>query len=137
MGLVTVLYQSLEGVDWVIRYSSHSLSKAGSKYPAHKSEFLALKWDVTNMFYEYLYGNQFDLYNDKNPLTYVLSTMKLDATGHRWIAGLANFNFIIYYWSEKSSVEADALLGIQWNEAITSETVQKVITNVTQCIRSP
>ena len=33
----------------------------------------------------------------KKPLTYVLMTAKLDAMGHRWIAGLANYNFHIHY----------------------------------------
>ena len=32
----------------------------------------------------------FDVYTDNNPLTYVLTTAKLDAMGHRWVAGLAN-----------------------------------------------
>ena len=29
--------------------------------------------------------------------------------GHRWITGLANYNFHIHYQSGKSNVEADAL----------------------------
>ena len=44
-----------------------------------------------------------------NPLTYVLTTAKLDAMGHRWVAGLANYHFHIQYKSGKSNVEADAL----------------------------
>ena len=46
---------------------------------------------------------------DNNPLTYVLTTAKLDTMGHRWITGLANYNFHIHYKSGKSNVEADAL----------------------------
>ena len=34
---------------------------------------------------------------------------KLDATGQRWIANLANFNFKIHYRSRKSNIDADAL----------------------------
>jgi hypothetical protein len=30
-------------------------------------------------------------------MTYVLTTAKLDATGHRWLAALAAFNFNIPY----------------------------------------
>ena len=35
------------------------------------------------------------VYTDNNPLTYVLSTAKLDACSHRWVARLANYNFNI------------------------------------------
>ena len=54
-----------------------------------------LKWEITDQFHKYLYGNTFNryFYTDDNPLTYVQSTAKLDAMGHRWIAGLANYNF--------------------------------------------
>ena len=63
--------------------------KQRKNYSAHKLEFLALKWAVTERFHEYLYGGYFEVYTDNNPLTYVLTTAKLDATGQRWIANLA------------------------------------------------
>ena len=34
---------------------------------------------------------------DNNPMSYVLTTAKLDATGHRWLATLANYHFTIQY----------------------------------------
>ena len=46
-GLGTVLYQTQEdGTEAVIAYASRSLNKAESHYPAHKLEFLTLKWAV-------------------------------------------------------------------------------------------
>ena len=54
---------------------------------------LTLKWAITNRFHEYLYGGQFDVYTDNNPLTYILTSAKLDATGQRWVASLANYDF--------------------------------------------
>ena len=77
-------------------------------------EFLALKWSVTERFHEYLYGGHFEVYTDNNPLTYILTTAKLYATGQRWVASLANYNFKIFYRSGKLNVEADALLRIPW-----------------------
>ena len=56
-----------------------------------------------------MYGGQFDVYTDNNPLTYILTSAKLDATGQRWVASLANYNFQIFYKSRKTNVEADAL----------------------------
>ena len=62
----------------------------------------------------YLYGGEFEVYTDNNPLTYILTTAKLDATGQRWVASLTNYNFKIFYNSGKLNVEADALLRIPW-----------------------
>ena len=62
-------------------------------------EFLCLKWAITDEFHKYLYGNTFSVCTDNNPLSYVLSTAKLDAMGHRQIASLANYNFHIHYKS--------------------------------------
>ena len=51
---------------------------------------------------------------DNNLLTYILTTAKLDATGQRRVASLANYNFKIFYRSGKRNVEADALSRIPW-----------------------
>ena len=69
---------------------------------------------ITERFHEYLYGGHFEVYTDNNPLTYILTTAKLDATGQRWVASLANYNFKIFYKSGKLNVEADALSCIPW-----------------------
>ena len=55
-GLGAVLYQKQEGKLRVIAYASRSVSKTEANYPAHKLEFLALKWAVCEKFHEYLYG---------------------------------------------------------------------------------
>ena len=114
--LGAVLYQrNDDGHNRVIVFASHSLSNTEKNYPAHKLEFLALKWEITDRFHEYLYGTQFDVYTDNNPLTYILTSAKLDATGQRWVASLANYDFRIFYKSGKSNVEADALSRIPRN----------------------
>ena len=110
LGLGAVLYQNdSNGHQRVIAYASCSLSNTERNYPAHKLEFLALKWAVTDRFHEYLYSGQFDVYTDNNPLTYILTSAKLDATGQHWVTSLANYDFQIFYKSGKSNVEADAL----------------------------
>ena len=69
LGLGAVLYQQDEnGKNRVIAYTSRTLSQAEKYYPAHKLKFLALKWAVTNRFHEYLYGGEFAVYTDNNPL---------------------------------------------------------------------
>ena len=49
------------------------------------------------------------MYTDNNPLTYILSTAKLDAIGQRWVAELANYNFSIHYRAGKHNIDADDL----------------------------
>ena len=118
-GLGAVLYQKQDGKLRVIAYASRSVSKAESNYPAHKLEFLALKWAVCEKFHEYLYGStSFEVFTDNNPLTYVLTSAKLDACGQRWVAKLANYNFSIRYRCGVSNTEADALSRIKWPEAL-------------------
>ena len=46
---------------------------------------------------------------DNNPFTYVLTTAKLDATGHRWLAALSNFQLSISYRKGVNNAEADGL----------------------------
>ena len=108
-GLGAILYQKQDGVERVIAYASRGLRQGERRYPAHKLEFLALKWAVTDKFHDYLMGNSFEVVTDSNPLTYVLTSAKLDATGHRWVAALANYDFSIKYRSGKQNIDADAL----------------------------
>ena len=116
------MYQVQEGKQRVIVYASQSLTRSERNYPVHKLEFLALKWAITDKFHKYLYGSQFQVYTDNNPLTYVLTTAKLDATGHRWVAALSNYTFSIIYKPGKVHKDADALSHIKWPEAMELDT---------------
>lgn len=111
-GLGAVLYQRQKGKMVVIGYGSRTLTPPEKNYHMHsgKLEFLALKWAVCERFRDYLYhAPQFTVYTDNNPLTYVLSTAKLNATGHRWVAQLADFNFSIKYRPGRYNADADGL----------------------------
>ena len=108
-GLGAVLYQVQEGKERVIAYASRGLKSAEINYPAHKLEFLAAKWAVTDKFKDLLYCHKFEIVTDNNPLTYVLSSAKLDATGQRWIAALAEYDFTLRYRSGKQNQDADSL----------------------------
>jgi hypothetical protein len=109
-GLGAVLFQVQDGLKRVIAYASRGLNQSESKYPAHKLECLALKWAVCDKFRDYLYGAPFfTVVTDNNPLTYILSSAKLDAMTHRWVAELSLFNFNIKYRSGTANAAADAL----------------------------
>lgn len=72
-------------------------------------EYLALKWAVCEKFKDYLYGSEFVVLTDNNPLTYVLTSAKLDAAGHRWLAALSTYNFSIKYRAGLANKDADGL----------------------------
>lgn len=68
----------------VIAYASRGLDESQRNYPTHKLEFLALEWAITENFQDNLYDKEFT-YTYYNPLIFILSTAKLDTTGHRCV----------------------------------------------------
>ena len=111
-GLGAVLYQRQQGKLRVIAYGSRTLTPAEQKYHYHsgKLEFLALKWAVCEKFRDFLfYSPPFIVYTDNNPLTYVMSSARLNATGQRWVSELADFHFTIKYRPGKNNADADTL----------------------------
>lgn len=108
-GLGAVLYQEHEGRKRVVAYASRGLSRSEARYSAHKLEFLALKWAVTEKFNDYLYGAYFTVVTDSNPLTYLLTSAKLDATSYRWLSAISTYSFKIMYRAGKQNADADGL----------------------------
>ncbi len=115
-GLGAVLAQIQEGKERVLAYASRGLHPSETRYPAHKLEFLALKWAATEKFYDHLYGHKFSVITDNNPLKYVMTTAKLDATGQRWVSHLSMLDFDIQYRQGKCNANADALSRISSQE---------------------
>ena len=79
------------------------------KLPFHKLEFLALKWVVTEHFKEYLPYQPFLVKTNNNPLTYIMMTPNLNATGHQWVGALARFNFQLEYQKGLDNTVVDIL----------------------------
>lgn len=125
-GLGAVLYQEQNGQKKVISYASRGLTKTERNYSAFKLEFLALKWAITDKFKEYLYGTDFTVYTDNNPLTYVMTTAKLDAVGHRWLAALSPYNFNLKFRPGTSNRDADALSRLFQNQPMQEITDQSI-----------
>ncbi|KAL5020815.1 hypothetical protein ScPMuIL_002102 [Solemya velum] len=63
-GLGAVLCQEQEGKMRVIAYASRGVTKSEKNYPAHKLEFLALKWAMVEKYHDYLYGHTFSSEDD-------------------------------------------------------------------------
>ncbi len=108
-GLGAVLYQEHPGGLRPVAFASRKVSSAERNYPIHQLEFLSLKWAVVDKFHDYLYGARFTVRTDNNPLTYVLSTAKLNAVGHRWLAALSTYEFDVQYRPGRQNIDADLL----------------------------
>ena len=108
-GLGAVLNQEYPEGLRPVAFASRKLSPAERNYPIHQLEFLSLKWAVVDKFHDYLYGARFSVRTDNNPVTYVLSSAKLNAAGHRWLAALTTYDFDIIYKPGRDNVDADWL----------------------------
>ena len=133
-GLGAVLSQKqADGRYHPIAYASRVMNETEQRYHSNKQEFLALKWTVTEQFHKYLspYGknrNEFVVRTDNNPLTYIFSSVNLDAAGQRWVAHLASYNFSLEYQKGKDNTVADFLS--QMNERLPEEEVQEYLNQI-------
>ena len=108
-GLGAVLAQKQEdGQFHLVAYGSWVLTTHEKNYHSMKLEFLALKWAITEHFKEYLLYQPFLVRTDNNPLTYIMSTPNLDATGHCWVSALAKYSFWLEYQKGQDNAVADA-----------------------------
>ena len=80
-------------------------------------------------FKEYLLYQPYLIRNGNNPLTYIMTTPNLDATGHQWVGALAKFNFWLEYQKGQDNTMADVLSQI--NTHLCPEAVQSIQDGVT------
>ena len=113
-GLGAMLSQKQPDGKWhPVAFRNCELKGGEAKYHSSKLEFLALKWAIMEQFREYLQYRPFTVLTDNNPLTYILTTLNLDALGHRWVAALASYNMTIKYLKGSDNKVADALSRIE------------------------
>ena len=128
-GLGAVLSQKqVNGQYHPVAYGSRALMAHEKNYHSTKLEFLALKWAVTEHF-KYLLYQPFLVRTDNNPLTYIMATPNLNATGHQWVRGLARFNFQLEYQKGWDNIMADVLSQITTH--LSPEAVQSILDGVT------
>ena len=109
-GLGAVLSQKQEdGWFHPVAYGSQVLTTHEKNYHSTKLEFLAMKWAIMEHFKEYLLYQPFMVKTDNNPLTYIMSTPNLDATGHHWVSALAKYDLQLEYEKGRDNAAADAL----------------------------
>ena len=97
---------------------------------------------MTEKFSDYLATNHFTVLTDNNPLTYILSSAKLDATGQRWASALGEFKFDIFYRAGAKNTDADAMSRypfekVQDNENTRMKIKDKVVKSICSVITIP
>ena len=109
-GLGAVLSQKqVDRQFYPVTYGSRFITPHEKNYHLTKLEFLALKCAVTEHFKEYLLYQPFPVKTDNNPLTYIMTTPNLNATGHWWVGALAWFNFEMEYQKGCDNTVVDVL----------------------------
>ena len=69
----------------------------------------------------------FTVYKDINPLTYVLTTAKLNATGNRGVAELSDFHFTVNCRPGTANRDADSLFRNSCTEQVDPEWIKAMV----------
>lgn len=107
-GLGAVLLQEDLDQKQPISYISRKLNKAEENYSTIERECLAIVWAIQK-FHEYLYGREFILETDHQPLVYLNSSKLLNSRLMRWSLALQPYRFRIVSIRGKENVGADFL----------------------------
>ena len=133
IGLGAVLYQlDDQKREKVIFYASRSLKDCERNYSAIEKELLAIVFAVEKFKY-YLYGREFTINTDHNPLTYLNNVTLASSRLTRWRLKLSEYNFKIIYKRGVTNSNADALSRIEPdNKQLNKEDIIEGILAVTR-----
>ncbi|CAK9834497.1 Retrovirus-related Pol polyprotein from transposon 412 [Anthophora retusa] len=103
-----ILSQGEIGKDSPIAYASRLLHGAELNYATIEKECLAIIYAVQH-FRSYIYGKQFNLITDHQPLVWMNSVKDPSSRLLRWRLKLAEYEYKILYKAGKTNTNADAL----------------------------
>lgn len=106
-----------------IYYASRSLSVHERNYSTIEKELLAIVY-ATEKFRYYVYGREFTITTDHNPLIYLNNITITSERLTRWRLKLAEYNFNIIYRKGKCNANADTLSRV---ETVEQETAKEEI----------
>ena len=107
-GIGAVLLQEQDGVERVIAYVSHTLSKAQKNYSTTKKELLACVVFVQE-FSHYFKGKEFNLRADHSCLQWLYNFKNPTGMLARWLEIMGNYHFQIVFRPGAQNTAADAL----------------------------
>ncbi len=97
-----------EGKEFVVAYVSCSNNAAESRYSSHEGECLATVWVVAH-FKCYLFGTQFTLVNDHQPLKWLMESDKLTGKLAWWVLILQEYDFKMVHKPRFANLDVDGL----------------------------
>ena len=113
-GLGAVLLQETDGKLFPISYASKKLTETERRYSVIERECLAVIWAVKK-FNSYLYGREFILQTDHQPLVYLNRARYDNDRIMRWALFLQNYQLKIESIKGKENNGADFLSRVQEN----------------------
>lgn len=102
------LTQRQDGEVRFIAFNSMTFNGAQLNYSTLDKELAALRWGVKS-FQAFLYGAEFILNTDHQPLVYLQNMRLVDSRLARTLEDLADFNFVIRYTPGSLNTAADTL----------------------------
>ena len=108
IGAGAMLSQIQDGELRVIAFNSMTFSDTQRRYSTIERELTAIRWGIKS-FRAFLYGNQFVLHTDHQPLVYLHNMKLVDSRLARTLEDLSDFDFVIEYTPGKDNLAADAL----------------------------
>ena len=144
-GIGAILAQNdpITGDEYVVQYASRSLNKAESNYSSYEGECLAAVWGILH-FRTYLYGTEFDIFTDHQPLRWLMENNNLKGKHARWAMKIQEFwPFNIHYRSGRQNANADALSRnplpdtTDFCDARLDDTLQHIIVNAVEASNDP
>ena len=107
-GIGAILSQTIDGVEKTIAFASRSLKPHERKYATIERECLAIVWGIKH-FRPYLYGREFDVITDHNPLKWLDNARDPHSRLSRWSLALQSYAFTIKHRPGKLHSNVDAL----------------------------
>jgi hypothetical protein len=109
LGIGAVLTQmDDDGKEFVIAYASRSNNKAEAQYSSYEGECLVAIWAITH-FRCYLYGNEFLLVIDHQPLKWLMESNRLKGKLARWTLMLMEDDFKVVHRAGLVNMDANGL----------------------------
>ncbi len=106
-----------KGKEYVATYASRSNNKAESNYFSYKGECLVVVWVVIH-FKPYLYGTNFTLYTDHQPIKWLMTNDKLINKLTRWALLLQEYEFKVIHQPGITHENVDTM---SWKPLTTSK----------------
>ena len=108
VGLGAVLFQEFEEGKMPVAYASRKLLDREKRYAVIEKECLAIVWAISK-FQRYLFGKEFMLETDHQPLTYLHKAKTLNPRIMRWALTLQPYHFRIVAIKGSDNIGGDFL----------------------------